>query len=133
MTHDVLERPNAATAAEVLPPPVDIVQAATHVIVRDDTDVVASFRAERQVGGRVWLAGAGLKLPVAVAIDGLPGGSVVALQQHTGIHGVGASLHEALDDIRAAMRDHERILTEAPALSEDLREQLAFLRLHLAD
>jgi predicted RNase H-like HicB family nuclease len=82
------------------------------------------------MSGRHWLAGGELVRPLLVELA--PGdGYLVAREPRTGIHGHGPTPAEAINDLREALVDHRRVLQEAAALSDDLRDQLDILRTHL--
>lgn len=70
-------------------------------------------------------------LPMQVGIAVEDNASYVVRSPASGIFGVGRTLAQALRDFRVALHDHYEVLRSERALSEDLREQLAFLEQHL--
>ncbi len=89
-----------------------------------------TFPEARAVQGRVWLAGGGLSAPVRVRIEA-EDGSFYAEEPTTGVFGAGATVAAALDDLRAALREHLDVLQAEEHLSEELQRQLRFLRQHV--
>ena len=80
--------------------------------------------------GLFWLAGDRLIQPVRVLVE-RGSGSFVATEPQTGVFGVGPTFAAAVNDLRAALVEHLEVLRAEEALSEELDQQLAFLRSHL--
>jgi predicted RNase H-like HicB family nuclease len=80
--------------------------------------------------GEYWLGGRGLLRPVRARIEASDG-LLMAVEDTTGIFGAGASLADAVEDLRAALTEHYAILSASSELSDDLADQLEFLRQHL--
>lgn len=114
------------------------------VILRDDREqtslaigspaganVAQRFLVARQIADSFWLAGDDLIQPVLAQIQ-VDGDDLLATEPVTGIYGVGSDLAEAVNDLRSALRDHFVVLNdESSSLSDDLRIQRDWLRVHL--
>ncbi len=82
------------------------------------------------IQGRLWLAGGELAAPVRARVE-FEDGLFFAIEPATGIFGAGPGLAVALEDLRAALREHLDVLQVEGQVSQELQRQLDFLRRHL--
>lgn len=81
--------------------------------------------------GHIWIGGEGIRLAIGVTLDA-GGGEIVAAVDDVPIFGSGATLVDALDDLRVALVEHLDTLNAVDELSDELKAQRDYLRLHLA-
>ena len=84
----------------------------------------------RHMAGRQWLSGGDIIRPIRVEIHGA-GRDLTVSEEQTGIYGVGSDLASAINDFRAALKEHLDVLESSGPLSEELKHQLSILRRHL--
>jgi hypothetical protein len=90
----------------------------------------ATAKVVRVIGGCHWLSGRDIIRPIRVEIHGATSGITVSERQ-TGIFGVGSDPASAINDFRAALKEHLEVLESSESLSEELKHQLSILRRHL--
>lgn len=88
-------------------------------------------KVARVVAGVYWVDGQAIARPVRVAVAAMGADGLVVSEPTTGIFGSGATLDAAIDDFRAALLEHRAVLEDSGPLSDDLRDQLEFLKRHL--
>jgi hypothetical protein len=84
----------------------------------------------RHMAGRQWLSGGDIIRPIRVEIHGA-GRDLTVSEEQTGIYGAGSDLASAINDFRAALKEHLDVLESSGPLSEELKHQLSILRRHL--
>lgn len=130
--------PVRTTPSDTTPPVLSL------ILGREDGSVVGLEGGSREGGtieGRItialagthWIAGGNLRIPVRVAIDVDNTHDVVAVEESTGIFGVGVTLADAVTDLRSALLEHLDVLANADQLSAGLADQLHLLRRMIKD
>ena len=94
-------------------------------------DLGPRLQVVRILADTYWLGGPQFFRPVGAHIEVDEDGSVIAHNQETGIFGVGSDFAAAIVDLREALFEHLNILADSNQLSDELSDQLQFLKVHL--